>query len=102
MTIMNALSLNAREQQIVVEKIKDRVTSKFNLAADFSKLNAIKVDFTPEEVQAKEKLIGSQFTVPIRTFEGLDGDVQYVESNNSYFYNVVTNLYNHRFGIVKW
>lgn len=88
------LSLNAREQQIVVKKIKDRVTSKFNLAADFSKLNAIKVDFTPEEVQAKEKWIGSQFTVPIRTFEGLDGDVQYVEFNNSYFYNVATKTTN--------
>jgi len=94
MTIISALSLNAREQQIVVEKIKDRVTSKFNLAADFSKLNASKVDFTPEEVQAKEKLIGSQFTVPIRTFEGLDGDIQYVELNDSYFYNVATKTKN--------
>lgn len=94
MTIMSALSLNTQEQQIVVDKIKDRVISKFNLAADFSKLNASKVDFTPEEVQAKEKLIGSQFIVPIRTFEGLDGDVHYVELKNSYFYNVATKTKN--------
>lgn len=90
MTIVSALSLNAQEQQAVVERIKDRVTAKFNLAADFSKLNANKVDFSPGEVQAKDKLTGNQFTVPIKTFEGLDGEVQYVEFNETYYYNVAT------------
>ncbi|MFY0521057.1 hypothetical protein ACOMCU_25010 [Lysinibacillus sp. UGB7] len=92
MTVMNALSLNALEQQTVVEKIKGRVTSKFNLAADFSKLKASKVDFAPGKVQtkAKEKMIGSLYSVPIKTFEGLDGEVQYVELNETYFYNVAT------------
>lgn len=90
MTIIGSLSLNTQEQQTVVEKIKDRVTAKYNLAADFSKLNASKVDFNPREVQALEKFTGSQFTVPVKTYEGLDGEVQYVELNEIYFYNVAT------------
>ncbi|MEX3623764.1 hypothetical protein [Viridibacillus arvi] len=90
MTITSALSLTNQEQQTVVEKIKERVTGEFNLAADFSKLKANNVDFTPGEVQTKEKMIGSQFTVPVKTFEGLDGEVQYVEFNDTYYYNVAT------------
>ena len=93
MTIINALSLNNQEQQAVVEKIKDRVTSKLNLAVDFSKLHGNQVDFSlmnRGEIRKLDNTIGKQFTVPTKTYEGLNGQVQYTELNDIYMLNVTT------------
>ncbi|KQU13097.1 hypothetical protein ASG65_12170 [Bacillus sp. Leaf13] len=46
MTIINSLSLNAQEKQSLKEKIQEKVTAQFNLAADFGKLQANEIDYS--------------------------------------------------------
>ncbi|GEN30926.1 hypothetical protein HNQ35_001392 [Cerasibacillus quisquiliarum] len=46
MTIMKPLSLNAVQEQSLVQKIKERVTDQFGFEVDFSKLKANEVDFS--------------------------------------------------------
>jgi hypothetical protein len=97
MTIINSLSLSAQEQQSLVSKIQERVTTKFNLTPDFHKLAGNEVDFsalaegkTNGSVLKFESMIGKQYTIPVKTDEGLDGEVQYTEVNGTYLYNVST------------
>jgi hypothetical protein len=93
MTIIKPLSLNVLEKQSFKEKIQEKVTSQFNLAADFGKLQANEIDYSvlnEGKVAKMESTIGKQFTIPVKTHEGLDGEVQYTEVNGSYLYNVAT------------
>ncbi|MEP9405819.1 hypothetical protein ABKP09_05755 [Peribacillus frigoritolerans] len=93
MTIIKSLSLNALEKQSFKEKIQEKVTSQFNLAADFGKLQANEIDYSllnEGKVTKMESTIGKQFTIPVKTHEGLDGEVHYTEVNGAYLYNVAT------------
>ena len=93
MTIIKPLSLNALEKQSFKEKIQEKVTSQFNVAADFGKLQANEIDYSvlnEGKVAKMESTIGKQFTIPVKTHEGLDGEVHYTEVNGSYLYNVAT------------
>ncbi|MFF5400507.1 hypothetical protein ACFY5J_24695 [Peribacillus butanolivorans] len=93
MTIIKSLSLNALEKQSFKEKIQEKVTAQFNLAADFGKLQANEVDYSvlnEGKVAKMESTIGKQFTIPVKTHEGLDGEVHYTEVNGAYLYNVAT------------
>ncbi|MCY9002852.1 hypothetical protein [Peribacillus frigoritolerans] len=93
MTIIKPLSLNALEKQSFKEKIQEKVTSQFNLAADFGKLQANEIYYSvlnEGKVAKMESTIGKQFTIPVKTHEGLDGEVYYTEVNGAYLYNVAT------------
>ncbi|MFF2457676.1 hypothetical protein [Peribacillus simplex] len=93
MTIIKSLSLNALEKQSFKEKIQENVTAQFNLAADFGKLQANEIDYSvinEGKVAKMESTIGKQFTIPVKTHEGLDGEVHYTEVNGAYLYNVAT------------
>lgn len=93
MTLIKSLSLNALEKQSFKEKIQEKVTSQFNLAADFGKLQANEIDYSvliEGKVAKMESTIGKQFTIPVKTHEGLDGEVHYTEVNGAYLYNVAT------------
>lgn len=94
MTLMNVLSLNAQERQSFEAKIKEMITSRFNLAADFTKLQANEVDFSvlakPDDVQAKANTLGKRFVVPVKTHEGLDGEITYTELQDAKLVNIAT------------
>ncbi|KRF51212.1 hypothetical protein ASG99_12815 [Bacillus sp. Soil768D1] len=93
MTIIKSLSLNALEKQSFKEKIQEKVTAQFNLAADFGMLQANEIDYSvlnEGKVAKMESTIGKQFTIPVKTHEGLDGEVHYTEVNGAYLYNVAT------------
>ncbi len=94
MTLINALSLNAQERQFFETKIKERIISRFNLAADFTKLQANEVDFSvlmnSEEVRQMSNTYGKRFTVPVKTLEGLKGEVTYTELQDTHLFNVAT------------
>ncbi|MGE7767286.1 hypothetical protein [Peribacillus sp. NPDC096540] len=81
MTIIKSLSLNALEKQSFKEKIQEKVTAQFNLAADFGKLQANEVDYSvlnEGKVAKMESTIGKQFTIPVKTTKHLM--VKYITS----------------------
>ncbi|WP_405096988.1 hypothetical protein [Oceanobacillus sp. FSL H7-0719] len=94
MTLMNVLSLDAQERQDFEAKIKEKITSRFNLAADFTRLQSNEVDFSvlanPDEVQSKANTLGKRFVVPVKTDEGLDGEVTYTELQEVELINIAT------------
>ncbi|GMG77000.1 hypothetical protein ShirakiTB12_54690 [Priestia megaterium] len=101
MTIINSLSLNPQQKQSVELRVKERVTTKFNLTADFNKIKGNEVDFsaldkskTNESVSKLENMIGKQYSIPVKTNEGLDGEIQYTEVNGTHLYNVSTKTKN--------
>ena len=97
MSVISSLSLNEEQKQSFVKKIKERVLTNRNFKADFNKLKANKVDFSAinsRAVQTMQSTLGKQITVPLKTVEGLDGELAYVEVNGSWLYHVATKTKN--------
>lgn len=97
MTIMKPLSLNAVQEQSLVQKIKERVTDQFGFEVDFSKLKANEVDFSAinsDTIKTMDDTKGRQYSVPLKTKEGLDGEVAYTEVNGAWLYHVAAKTRN--------
>lgn len=86
MTIVNRLSVSESETVEMKRFLQGAISGQFNVAVDFDNLTAEEVDFSPinkASVQKMDNALGKRYIAPVKTSEGMDGEVHYVEVNGA-------------------
>lgn len=93
MPIIGALTLSELQRKTFMERIKERVTDQLNLDVNFNDMKADAVDFSEINdmaVTSMDDTLGKQISIPLKTAEGMDGQLSYTEVNGAWVSHVAT------------
>lgn len=95
MNVIGALTLSELQQKTFVERIKKRVTNQLNHEAIFNQMKVNAVDFSginERSATTMDETLGRQFTIPLKTTDGMDGELIYTEVNGAWLSHVATKI----------